>query len=63
VRVPCKITGKKKNENPSTEICEFETMKCLVGMRRGEGRRGYRKEGGFRLIWKLWNIFPATQFL
>jgi hypothetical protein len=30
----------------------------------GRGERGDRgKEGGFGLIWKLWNIFPATQFL
>jgi hypothetical protein len=30
----------------------------------GRGERGERgKEGGFGLTRKLWNIFPATQFL
>jgi hypothetical protein len=27
------------------------------------GKRGREKEGGFGLKRKLWNMFPATQFL
>jgi hypothetical protein len=37
-------------------------VRCLVG--KGRRVRGDReKEGGFGLTRKLWNIFPAIQFL
>jgi hypothetical protein len=59
----CKIAGKNMRIQVGRYLGLKPQSSEMFGWYGERGKRGYRKEGGFGLTWKLWNIFPATQFL